>query len=348
MEKEAANEIILHDPESLEAKLPDAMMVPEDLYEVLDFRNIFQQKQTEADKILGAVSSIAGDAATANHVVAGLKPQGTRWVVQMSDEVKTAIDNGTLKLDTNKAGEVFAQLREAGKYGDKFPITQEIIRAGIDPMAVSQALEMKAIQKQLGDMMDVLDEIGNDVAEVIQGQMNDRIGLYNSGLNLYLESRNIQDAQFRMLVVSQALKSLSDANEQMLQSIRTDARFLIEGRYRQKKGKSTEEIDERMNNINKCFEVVHRAYMLRAAIYYERNEYKAMLSTFDEYGRFLSREIKPIAPKLTEFDRTDKLLQNGKWDRRTAVFDEIGKVKKQLAGNNVYYLELEGDSCAER
>ena len=341
-----ADEIMNYSPESIQSIMPEGLMVPDDIYETIDFRNIFQQKQSDADKLLGTISNIANDAAVANHVAEGLKPNGTRWVVQMSEEVKAAIDNGTLKLDTNKNGKIYAQLINDGKYGTKFPITEEIIRAGIDPMAVSQALQMKAMQKQLDDMMNVLEEIAGDVEEVIQGQMNDRIGLYNSGLNLYLESRNIQDGQFRMFVVSQALKSLSDANEQMLQSIRTDALYLTSGKYKQKKGKTTEEINERMANINKCFDVVHRAYMLRAAIYYERNEYKAMLSTFDEYGRFLSREIMPIAPKLSELDSSDVLLQDGKWDRRTAVFNELSKVKKQLTADNTYYLELEGEASA--
>ena len=99
-----------------------------------------------------------------------------------------------------------------------------------------------------------------------------------------------------------------------------------------------------MRNINKSFDIIHRSYLLRSAIYYERNEIPAMLSTMDEYGKFLKCDIIPNAPLLTEFDRSDVLLQDGKWERRALMFSEIGSIKKQLADTNVYYLEIEEKS----
>ena len=281
---------------------------------------------------------MVGDAAFAKGTRDGMKKE-SRYVVQMGDDLIKAIDEGRVKLDYKKTGEIFAQLRDAsGHFGEKLPIKKELIAAGVDPFSVGTALQMKAIEQKLDAMIDTLEDIGQDVSEVIQGQHNDRIGLFNSGLNLYLESRNIQNQEFQMLVVAQALKSLSDGNEQILQALRADVNYLLEGKYKQKKGKSAEEIQERMININKCFDVIHRSFLLKAGIYYEREEIQAMLSTMDEYGKFLQREIVPIAPSLAEFDKTDTLLQGGKWEKRALMLTEIGAMRNQLATTSVFYL----------
>lgn len=160
-----ANDITFFQPNSLSDVSPNGLMIPVDLYESVDFRTFFNQKQIYADSVLTKVTEVVSAGALGNHIKDGMKKE-SRWVVKMSDELKSAIDSGAVKLDYSKTGEVFAQLRDAsGHFGEKLPITEEIIRAGIDPMAVSQALQMKAIQDQLNNMMDVLEEIGSDVQE---------------------------------------------------------------------------------------------------------------------------------------------------------------------------------------
>lgn len=330
-------------PESL--AVIDSQITPNGLYETVDFRSVFTKQQSRADSILSRVSDALGAGVLSEKLIKSQKKE-TRYIVNMSKELSQAIDKGLVKLDTSKNGEIFAQLRDAsGHFSDKLSITKEVVKVGLNPVEVSQALQMKAIEEKLGEMMDMLDEIGRDVAEVIQGQQNDRIGLYNSGLTLYLESRGIQDEMFRSLVAAQALKTLSDGNEQILQEMRTNMQYLLEGKYKEKKGHSADDIREKMANINRCFDIVHRSYLLKVALFYERNEINAMLSVFDEYGKFLQHEIMPYAPQLTELDRNDVLLQDGRWDRRAQLFEELGSVRKQLSENHIYSLGTEAVSC---
>ncbi len=323
----------------------DKPIAPADLYETVDFRSVFVQQQSRANSVLEQVSDVLSSGVLGKKLIDSQRKE-TRYIVNMSEELSQAIDKGLVKLDTSKTGEIFAQLRDAsGHFSDKLSITKEVAKVGLNPAEISHALQMKAIEEKLGEMMDMLDEIGRDVAEVIQGQQNDRIGLYNSGLTLYLESRGIQDANFRSLVAAQALKTLSDGNEQILQELRTNMQYLLEGKYKAKRGHSADDIREKMANINRCFDIVHRSYMLKAALFYERNEINAMLSVFDEYGKFLQREIIPYAPQLTELDRNDVLLQDGRWERRTQLFDELGSVRKQLSANHIYSLGMEAANC---
>lgn len=327
---------------------PSALEVPDDLYGSIGFRGLVAQQQNRADRLLDRVAEVVADASLGKGMKNGLKKE-TRYVVDMSDSLIKAIDEGKIKLDYSKSGEIFAQIREAsGHYGDKLPIKKELIAAGVDPFSVANALQMKAIEHKLNDMITTLEDIGQDVATVIQGQQNDRIGLYNSGKNLYLESKNVQNEQFQMLIAAQALKSLSDGSEQILQELRSDVYYLLEGKYKQKKGRSAEDIREHMTSINRCFDLIHRSFLLKAGIYYERGEVQAMLSTMDEYGNFLKSEIIPVAARLSEFDRTDILLQGGRWEKRAQMLTEIGTIRKQLSETSVYYIGLEGATHEER
>lgn len=335
-----AEEISAYTASELFSRGTDAMALS-DLREDSAFRTVFSLKQSAADALLSDVAGVVHKAATGKELKASMKKE-TRYVVDMSEDLKNAIDSGAVKLDYNKAGEMFAQIRDSGgHYGIKLPIKKELLAAGIDPAAVAQALQLKAIENKLNLMLDALDEIGQDVSIVIQGQQNDRIGLYNSGLNLYIESTNIANPQLRALVSSQSLKSLSDGTEQLVQEIQGHIHYLLGNQHKRKKGNSTEDIQEKMNQINKCFGVIHKSYLLRASIYYSNSEIPAMLTVLDEYGRFLEREIAPNAPLLAEFDKNDTLLQNGKWEQRGQLLQSIGNVKKQLAETTVYYLGTE-------
>lgn len=317
------------------------LAIPDNYYSTFDVRPIFSQQQSEATRIIDKVCGVVSTGAYGDILIKS-QEKDTRYVVNMSSELKLAIDKGLVKLDTSKTGEVFAQIRDAsGHYGEKLSITKELIAVGLNPAEVAQACQLKAIEEKLGEMLDMLTEIGCDVAEVIQGQHNDRIGLYNSGLTLFLESRTINDNMFKSLVAAQALKTLSDGNEQLLQDMRTNIQYLLGGEYKKKKGRSSEDIQEKMLNINRCFDVVHRCFLLKAALFYERKEISAMLSVFDEYRKFLQNEIIPYAPQLIEFDSSDILLENGRWESRVALFEEIGKMKAELATSNTYSLEME-------
>lgn len=309
--------------------------------EIVDLKEISSVKSAEADDVIEkVVKAVAG--ASGGKAIKDATSKETRYVVNMTDEVKHAIESGKIKLDTNKAGETFAQIRNGNKYGSKFSITKEMARQGIDAMDVTQAMQIKAVEEKLDKIADVLDDIENSVYDVIQGQQNDRFALFYSGIDLYFEAQNIQDENFKKFMMSQALKSIGDGSSQVIENIRTDLKYLVDEEYNnEKKGKQTEAIDEKMVDINKCFQVIHNSYRAKAEIYYENNEILAMLSVLDEYGKFLESEISPISGLLCELDKRDRLLKDGKWESRSKLLTDIAMTKDMLQSNS-FYLVLEG------
>lgn len=189
-------------------------------------------------------------------------------------------------------------------------------------------------------MITMLDKIGTELDDVKQGQQNDRIALFYSGMNLYLEARAVKDPDLRKYLVSQAMKGISDSHAQIMQQLQMDINYLMTGQYTKVKGKSYEDMQEHMISINKSYDVIYRAMMLKAAIYYEQEELEALMTCLSEYGRFIEKVIIPIASKLTELDASITTLKNGVWDQRAKSLATVNELKNQLEHNNTYLLEM--------
>lgn len=328
-------------PNELDLKLHDKydLSILDDQYSVDYFNYVVHSKQIETDNVFSKLKDVLFSVDIINEIKDGTKID-TQYIVEMREEIKKAVEQGLVRFDKNKAGEIFAQIRDSkGKFSKKLSIKKQLMTKGVDMLELNNALQVKTIENQMLELIKVFGEISEAVSEIIQGQQNDRLGLYYSGVNLYLESRNMQDRDLQKLITSQALKSLSDSNAQMIQSIQTNIQYLAEKRHKSKKGYSALEIKERMIDINKSFETVFRSTIMKASICYEKNEIQAMLITMEEYGKFLNKVIIPNVQKLTEFDINDIYLESGIWERRAQSFLEMDRLKLKLTSN--YEIKLE-------
>ena len=305
------------------------------------FEGIFSSKQKDAEQIIKQVYKSALDALSTAAVEAPLfQESSVRYVVQTTPEIEEALAQGILKFDVNKKGEMFAQFREKnGDFGSKVPIKEELIENGIDPCDAANALQLQSIQQTLESVVQTLESISSDISRVLQGQYNDRLGLYYSGRNLYLEAREVEDEQLRKLLASQAIRSLSDASCQMKLTLQDDIKFLLDDDRKRPRGKREKENAECIASMNNCFQALHNADIFKAAIYFDLGETNAMLKTFEEYSEFIGTFIAPHALQIAECDVADTVLTGGVWERRAASIAEIGQVREKLKNAHVFYLE---------
>lgn len=310
------------------------------------FKKLIQADEQQSETIIEKITDAAIAAGIAEDLGIGAE-KTTRYVVNMTDEMKDAIDRGIIKLDRGKDGQLYAQIRDADNhYGKKLSISEELSDQGVDTLEAMNALQLKAIQGQLDEMAEILDAISQDVELVLQGQQNDRLGLYIAGRNLFLESQNVADPTLERMLAVQALATLSEATAQLELQMQADIQYLAEGKYKLKRGKQVEQIEARMESINKSFQAIHEAALLKASIYYESGEYGAMLAAISEYGSLLETSIVPHAPRLAEFDREDNLLRGGKWETRSNLLASVEGMRAQLSSGSSFYLNAaaeEGD-----
>lgn len=80
---------------------------------------------------------------------------------------------------------------------------------------------------------------------------------------------------------------------------------------------------------------------MKAVIYYEKNELPAMMTVMESFAKFIQNTIIPYAPKLTEYDLNDRLLQKGVWESRADLLLDLRPLKEKLENANAFYLETE-------
>lgn len=288
-------------------------------------RTEFEKAQIVAQNIYNAVIK---EMPALTQVQQAMK-KGCRYVVDATDSTIEAIENGTLKL-TQENGKTYAQLIKNGKYSSKLPIKKEVFRKGIDPTQMANALQMQALQNQIQDVANQLVLIGGSVKEVLQGQQNDRIGLYYSGLSLFLESRSVSDIGLRNALQAQALRSLTESTFQLKLTMQSDIRYLEQKEYNKSKGKRKELIIERMNNINQSFAFIHQATMLRAGIYCDIGEHASMARVLEEYSYFIDTNVAKNAVLLSQYDMNDDGTPNGLWASRSQLKLNTAELSKAL------------------
>lgn len=104
---------------------------------------------------------------------------GYHYEVCMTDELKQQIESGEAEFVTGKDGAVYAMLRgEDGHISKQLPMEKRLEEQGISVEQLQMALQMEAIRNQLESMLASLKSIDGRVMDVLQGQQNDRIGLF--------------------------------------------------------------------------------------------------------------------------------------------------------------------------
>jgi len=290
--------------------------------------------ETEADSILAKARKAVTKAMNKEE-------SDFQLVVDLDDETKDKLKKGEIELVIEN-GETFAQLKNNGKYGKKLPVTEEMTEEGISADALQMAIQMEAIKQQLKVIIEKMKDIEEQLTDVIHGQRNDRIGLFYSGLSLYAEACSVGDISLKKLLIAQALHSVSDANSQMIQEIRENIAYLVNEQYKSARQK-VQKIEEHLNTIRQCYDIVFKAALLKAWIYQQSGEIGAMVTAIDEYGRFIEKLVVPYAGLLSELDSSDQFIEKGTWGQIANSLSGCQEMKKVLKSTPSYCFILEGE-----
>lgn len=256
-----------------------------------------------------------------------------RLVVDGTDDFIKDYQDGVIKLAKEK-GHVVAQIKNDGKYGPKLPIKEETYLDGPNSLEIMNACQLKNIADSLQELSNQMLAIDENIKEVLRGQQNDRLGLYYSGVSLYLEANRVSDPAFKNSLISQSLKVLSDANYQLVLTMQSDISYLKRKEYESDKRHKFNLMNEKINNINKAFSAIHQATLMKAAIYCQCGEINAMTSVFNEYALFIQNTIVPNAKILTQCDVNDTGKIDGTWSSRALLLNKVTNIVKQLNSPN--------------
>lgn len=300
--------------------------------------NVLNLANIAVEKVYKSVSKHASDMAQIPRALT----KDFKLVLDVTDDVKKKIATGELKLTVENGGKTYAQFRNGSRYGKKIPVKKEEFCQGIDPVQMANAMQMRAIQSQLENMTEQLSLIDSSARQILQGQQNDRIAMYYSGLSLYLEAKNISDDVMKKQLIAQALRALNEATFQLNLNLKSEIEYLKRKEFKKHKKNSVELIDEKINNINQSFKYINQASLLRAGIYCELGELTAMTSVLNEYSKFIKERIAGNAELLVECDVADTGLPKSGWKARANLHLDMDDISRKIEQKDkVLYLTME-------
>lgn len=318
--------------ESLPAKL---------LQEAFNFR--IDEAQLATERIYRDVVKQSGTSFT----IPESGEEKLRLAVDASEDMLQDYQDGAIKLAYEK-GHMVAQLKTNGRYGSKLPIKEETYIDGPNSLEVQNALQLQAIQEALETISEQIQAIDVNVKEVLTGQQNDRLGLYYSGVALFIEAHSVADEVLRKQLMAQSLKALSDSIFQLTLTLQTDILYLARKEYDKNKKYKYNMINEKIDSINRAFMAIHQATVMKSAIYCMQGEIKAMATVLHEYERFIEGTIVSNAEMLSLCDASEKRKIEGTWKKRANLQLDVGNVVKQLQNPaQVLYIENRGDGINE-
>ena len=270
-----------------------------------------------------------------------------RLTVDATEDTLKDIHDGKIKL-VEEHGKLYAQLRENGKYSSKLPIKEEVYKDGGNAEQIAIAMQLKSIQETLVMVTKQLEIIDERVHEVINGQQIDRLGIYYSGVALFIESTCVSNGEMRKNIISQSIRALSEAIFQMTLLMQSDIMYLRNKEYDKQKKIRYELIKERMDRINQCFSIIHQSTLLKAGIYCIEGEMLATGVVLEEYARFINETIAKNSELLSQCDTLDKGSAIGVWRSRANLELDVSKIINCLRNpDKIIYIEKKdgGTDC---
>lgn len=275
-----------------------------------EYRNCFAKKLT-AD--LEHIKSMLLTAPSFILAVKAAIPK-TELRVMLSPLQKKRLDNGSLKLLTTKDGKILAELWNPKT--KQFAGHLELEKVQLNP-DIMNALTNYAMQMQLAQITEQLQEIQKTVKEILRGQENDRLAeAYACRQNL-LTVVMISDSALKYQSLIHIAQSSETARQKLMLSQKETLAFIenqpddLIGKI--VKGSSPAKIEDAMNKLYIGLDAINAVSMAEAVAYQEMDEPEAAVESLRVYSEYLlSSYARPHMVELLDLNtgRTDSYWSN--------------------------------------
>lgn len=301
-------------------------------------------------KILGdkknIILSLVESSPAIAELVKGMK-KTERLQLVFSDEVQKKIADGTYRLMKRKDVDgIFKAVvvDEKGKARAIADLKWEEIRNGVDPAGMTSAMQGMAIQQQLREISEQLQNMSAAMEDVLIGQHNNRLAMFFSGEAIYREALAASDESLRKSLTSSAIMALTNASASLQASLVYEINSICD-KYDAEKGRfvgiKTEKLKEKMYLINSSFQTIHKANTLKAAIYYKEGEYQALTTVLSDYKGFLERSLPEDKALILYLADPNEKTFDGTWNiRKNELPVRIDNTRELLMQPQNYSLEM--------
>ena len=228
----------------------------------------------------------------------------------LTNEQKSQIASGALKLMTKKDGTLMANL--VNPETNKIVSTISLKNVKISP-ELSQAMTNYATQMQMAQIAEQIQIVQVAVEEVRQGQEYDRLATAYSCQQKLLQVMAIKNPELKAMALLRIASDAEDSRNLLMQSQNVNVSF-IKNQPESFWGKlisgaTPEKVDIRMNEIRESLCAVNMVSLAEAMAYQEMGETEAAYQSLQYYAGYIQRtylETKGFVERLDLIDQSPK------------------------------------------
>ena len=280
--------------------------------------NVFNTAEEKiGDSINDIVNIIVASSPAITEIMKGMNKEQNLQLV-FSPEVTKKLKEGTLELlkKTTNGVKAVAVDPKTHKIVEIGSVDFSDVMKGVSPDQLMFAVQSAQLQREMKELSKELQDVSFKLDQTRKGLHTDRLAKYYSAENLYMEACSVKREGLKNDLEIQCLTRLNDAIAEMGLSLKNDIEEFDQV-YKQNKGRQNKRTTEIINEINELFEVIHKAYVLETAIFYNMGETDSMGMSLVQYKIFL-RNItsqKDIMDNIYRLDNSVKVLDD-RWSVR--------------------------------
>lgn len=224
----------------------------------------------------------------------------------LTDEQKSKLANGALKLMTKKDGSLMANL--VNPETKRIVSTVSLKNVKVTP-EISQAMTNYATQMQMAQIAEQIQLVQIAVEEVRKGQEYDRLATAYSCQQKLLQAMKIKNPELKVMALLRIASDAEDSRNLLMQSQNANVSFIKNQpeSYLGKlvSGAKKEIVDSRMNEIRESLCAVNMVSFAEAMAYLEMGESEAARESLQYYARYIKKtylETKGFVERLDSID----------------------------------------------
>ncbi|MEN8908054.1 MAG: hypothetical protein ABF289_19040 [Clostridiales bacterium] len=286
---------------------------------------LLRNAKTVLSKIEGMLYSVP---AFINILKASIPEQTFQAI--LTEEQKSKIANGALKLMSKKDGSLMANL--VNLETNKIVSTVSLKSLKVTP-EISQAMASYATQMQMAQIAEQIQLIQVAIEEVRQGQEYDRLSTAYSCQQKLLQAIKLRNPELKAMALLRIASDAEDSRNLLMQSQNANLTFIKNqpesfwGKFIS--GAAPEKVNSRMNEIRESLCAVNMVSLSEAIAYQEMGETEAAQQSLQYYAGYIQKTYLETRGLVERLDLIDPSPENY-WSK---VLPDIGKRIQTLTFN---------------
>lgn len=224
----------------------------------------------------------------------------------LTNDQKQKLKSGVLKLLSRKDGKLCASLVDPSTNQIAANIPLEYANLSPD---ISQMTTDFAMQMQLAQVAEQMQELQRSIEDIQQGLENDRLATAYSCQQKFLQVMSLKNSEIKKQALLQIAFDAEDSRNLLMLSQNENIAFIDqqpESSFQKLfSGASSKEIHRRMEEIRKSLEAVNAISLTEAMVYHELGESEAAQKSLVYYAEYLDQAYFGKESLLKRLDLLD-------------------------------------------